>query len=123
MKKIVKKGKYKNFKYYVILNHNPECRTFFSGFIKIPKNHPLYWRIVIDPDYFEVHGGVTMSSVGLPADKSKKGWYIGFSCGQPGDDYHIQDKRFTEAECKSLINQLILHKDAIEREIRSGKSI
>lgn len=123
MRKIAKKGKYKNFVYYVVLNHYPGCKKYFSGFVKIPKKYPLYWQFIIDSDYLKVHGGVTMSGVDVHHIKSKKGWYIGFSCGQPGDDYHIQDKRFTEAECKSLINQLILHKDAIEREIGIGKPI
>ena len=104
-----------------------KCQAVFlkmghrTGYVAIPKDHPLYNKIDFESDLINVHGGITY------AQFSDGDYLIGFDFGHYGDgvDYNSTKKYFntypflenspeekvykledTISECKKVVDQL-----------------
>lgn len=74
-----------------------ECRIVFRdwggrcGYIKIPKDHPFYYK---DEDFcnrfVDCHGGLTFSGIFLDGEISTNGWWVGFDCGHCDDEFDFE---------------------------------
>ncbi len=86
---------------------------WFCGYVLIPENHTLYekdYNYVQDNFDIDVHGGLTFSDRMKFYDFMRcldNKYFIGFDCNHYKDNPKIQDAKYTDDECKRLIDQLV----------------
>ena len=94
-------------RYFLKVDYVPgfDNKSWYCGYVEIPEGHELYKKKYLDYSYLEVHGGLTFGN------KIKIGddviFAFGFDCNHFGDNFHVQDKDYTEKECLLLIDQIV----------------
>lgn len=108
--------------------HGLLCRIIFgpfgnyNGYVGVPKGHPLFGKDYSEVDHaIDVHGGLTYSADHAPLQKPDGLWWFGFDTshahdGIPGREEEnrgpIRTRKYVQAECKSLAQQLVEWKPA-----------
>ena len=80
-----KRFEYKGFPCVVVM----QSMGFRTGYVGIPKSHPLYGWGYQDID-ISCHGGLTYSHDSLVDQDDKDTWWIGFDCGHFEDGYDFE---------------------------------
>ncbi len=125
---IVRVGKYKGYTYVVkkyfhskeeisateeLFNKGLLNAEWFCGYVLIPENHTLYekdYNYIHENFDIDVHGGLTFSDRMNFSDFFEcwnNKYFIGFDCNHYKDNPKIQDDKYTDDECKRLIDQLV----------------
>ena len=71
------------------------------GYVKVPENNPCFGKDYDDIE-IECHGGLTYGQ------HEWDGYWIGFDCAHHNDTIENCNHEYVKAQCKSIVDQLIL---------------